>query len=107
YLIIFILILIYIIMGMFIEGIAILVLTLPVTYPIVVLELGFDGIWFGVIMVMLINIGALTPPLGILAFIINAVDNEIPLQVIFKGLIPLLIVMVGFTVLCVIFPEII
>ncbi|WP_078392576.1 TRAP transporter large permease [Shouchella patagoniensis] len=106
YVIIVLLLIIFFILGLFLEGIAILVLTLPIVYPIVT-QLGFDGIWFGVIMVMVFNMGVITPPLGISVFVINGVARDIPVQTIFRGVIPMLITMVLFTILLVIFPEIV
>lgn len=106
YTIMALIILIYIFLGLFLEGIAILVLTLPIVYPLIT-QLGFDGIWFGVIMVMVFNIGTLTPPLGIGIYVINGVIPEIPIQRIFKGVVPMVVTMVLFTIILVIFPEIV
>lgn len=97
---------IYIILGLFLEGIAILVLTLPVVYPIVI-NLGFDGVWFGIMMVMVINIGLITPPLGISVYIISGVMKDIPLERIFKGVLPMLGAMVVAVILFLLFPELI
>lgn len=104
--IIAIILIIYFLLGLFLEGIAILVLTLPIVYPLVI-SLGFDGIWFGIIMVMVFNMGVITPPLGISVYVIHGVAKEIPVQTIFKGVIPMLITMIIFTILLVIFPEIV
>ncbi|WP_054711691.1 TRAP transporter large permease [Bacillus sp. JCM 19041] len=106
YVIMALLLIIFFILGLFLEGIAILVLTLPIVYPIVT-QLGFDGIWFGVIMVMVFNMGVITPPLGISVFVINGVARDIPVQTIFRGVVPMLITMIIFTILLVIFPEIV
>ncbi|MBP1971237.1 tripartite ATP-independent transporter DctM subunit [Virgibacillus natechei] len=106
YTIMALILLIYLFLGLFLEGIAILVLTLPIVYPLII-ELGFDGIWFGVIMVIVFNIGSLTPPLGISIFVVNGVAPEIPIHTIFKGIIPMVITMVIFTIILIIFPEIV
>ncbi|MGJ9385037.1 TRAP transporter large permease [Salipaludibacillus sp. CF4.18] len=98
--------LVYLVLGMFMEGIAIMVLTLPIVYPIVT-QLGFDGIWFGIIMVMVLNIGVLTPPLGLSIYIISGVVKDVPIDKIFRGVTPMVIVMVFFTILLVVFPEIV
>ncbi|MBY0221396.1 TRAP transporter large permease [Sporosarcina aquimarina] len=94
------------ILGLFMEGIAILVLTLPIIYPLI-MELGFNGVWFGIIMVMVINMGLITPPLGISVFIINGVDKTIPIPTIFKGVIPILVTMIVFTFVVIIFPNVV
>ncbi|WP_158734771.1 TRAP transporter large permease [Alteribacillus sp. YIM 98480] len=98
--------LVYFILGLFLEGIAILVLTLPVIYPLVT-QLGFDGVWFGVIMVMVMNIGLITPPLGISVYIISGVVKDIPIERIFKGVTPMLAAMVLAIILFTVFPELI
>lgn len=106
YLILALILIVYFILGMFMEGIAIMVLTLPIVYPLII-QLGFDGMWFGVIMVMILNIGVLTPPLGISVYVISGVVKDIPIQEIFKGVVPTIITMVLFTILLIIFPEIV
>lgn len=96
---------VYIVLGMFLEGIAILVLTMPIIYPIII-DLGFDGIWFGIIMIILINIGVLTPPLGLTVFIISGIVPHVPITNLFRAVIPVIFVMLLFIVLLIIFPEI-
>ncbi|MGE0801089.1 MAG: TRAP transporter large permease [Lautropia sp.] len=74
----------YVILGMFLEGAAMMLITIPIFYPVVV-ELGFSGIWFGVLVVMMLEIGMLTPPFGMVAFVIRSVAPSVPLADIFKG----------------------
>src|SRR5690606_1210184 len=93
-------------LGLFMESIAILVLTLPIIYPLI-MELGFNGVWFGIIMTMVINMGLITPPLGMNVFIINGVARDIPIPTIFRGVIPMLVTMIVFTVLLVAFPDVV
>ncbi|NWO15227.1 TRAP transporter large permease subunit, partial [Virgibacillus sp.] len=85
-------------------GLSLIVLTIPIVYPII-LELGFNGVWFGIIMVMAINIGSLTPPLGISIFVIKGVAPNIPVQTIFKGAIPMIVGMIICILLLIIFPS--
>jgi len=106
YLIMAMILLVYFILGMFLEGIAIMVLTLPIVYPLIT-QLGFDGLWFGIIIVMVLNIGVLTPPLGLSVYIISGVVKDVPIQQIFRGVIPAVLTMVAFTIILVIFPEIV
>ncbi len=94
------------ILGCFVEGLSILVLTLPIVYPIVT-ELGFNGVWFGVIMVMIINIGSLTPPLGISVYDVKGVAKDVPIQTIFRGITPFVIAMIACVAVLVIFPQIV
>ncbi|TKC18418.1 TRAP transporter large permease [Robertmurraya kyonggiensis] len=106
YLIMAMILVVYFILGMFMEGIAIMVLTLPIVYPLIT-QLGFDGLWFGIIMVMVLNIGVLTPPLGLSVYIISGVVRDVPIEKIFKGVIPAIVTMIVFTIILVIFPEIV
>jgi TRAP-type C4-dicarboxylate transport system permease large subunit len=106
YLIMALILIVYFFLGMFLEGIAIMVLTLPIVYPIVT-QLGFDGLWFGIIMVMVLNIGILTPPLGLSVYIISGIVKDVPIEKIFKGVVPSIITMVIFTIILIIFPEIV
>ncbi|MBU8564920.1 TRAP transporter large permease [Virgibacillus pantothenticus] len=93
-------------LGCFIEGLSLIVLTIPIIYPII-LELGFNGVWFGIIMVMAINIGSLTPPLGISIFVIKGVATDIPVQTIFKGAIPMIAGMIICVLILIVFPSIV
>ncbi|WP_353625608.1 TRAP transporter large permease [Bacillus sp. JCM 19041] len=105
YVILLFILIAYFILGLFLEGIAIFVLTLPVTYPLII-ELGFDGIWFGVIMVMVMNIGLVTPPLGISVYIISGVAKDIPIQKIFRAMVPMIFAMLVCVAILVAFPQI-
>lgn len=106
YVILTLILLVYFVLGMFMEGIAIMVLTLPIVYPLII-QLGFDGLWFGIIMVMVLNIGVLTPPLGLSVYVISGVVRNVPIQKIFRGVIPAVVTMVIFTVVLIIFPGIV
>lgn len=104
--ILFLILVVYFILGMFLEGIAIFVLTLPVVYPLIT-TLGFDGVWFGVVMVFVMNIGLITPPLGLSVYVISGVAKDIPIQRIFRGVVPMLFMMVICLVIIVIIPEVV
>ncbi|MCM3706606.1 MULTISPECIES: TRAP transporter large permease [Cytobacillus] len=106
YVVLALILVVYFILGMFLEGIAIMTLTLPIVYPIIS-QLGFDGLWFGIIMIMLINIGVLTPPLGLSVYIISGVVKDVPIEKIFRGVIPAICTMVVLTIILIIFPEIV
>ena len=93
------------ILGTFMEGIAILVLTMPILYPLVI-DLGFSGIWFGIIMVVMLNIGLVTPPVGVNVYVTAGVAKDVPLMTIFRGVIPLWIAMIVCAILLVVFPQI-
>jgi len=82
-------ILLYIILGMFLEIFSSIVLTVPILFPTVV-ALGFDPIWFGVLMVRVMEIGLITPPIGMNVFMLAGVSDT-PLSTIFRGIVPFLI----------------
>ncbi len=106
YIILFLILIVLFILGLFIEGLSIFVLTLSILHPMVT-ALGFDGIWFGVIMVMVVNIGLLTPPLGVSIFVIKGVARDIPIQTIFRGVTPMVIAMVICTAILIAFPQLV
>jgi tripartite ATP-independent transporter DctM subunit len=103
--ILFILIAIYIVLGMFLEGFSILVLTLPIVIPIVQ-ALGYDLIWFGVLMVILLEMGLISPPVGINVFVVKGLVPDVPMGQIFKGILPFWAAMAVCIVILVMFPEI-
>ncbi|WP_028035312.1 TRAP transporter large permease [Chelativorans sp. J32] len=79
-------IVLYLVLGCLLEGMSMLLLTLPIVYPLVT-GMGFDPIWFGVLAVTLIEIGLITPPLGMNVFVLNSALPQIPLRTIFRGVI--------------------
>jgi TRAP-type C4-dicarboxylate transport system permease large subunit len=97
---------IYLLLGMFLDPIGIMVLTLPLMIPLVE-SYGFDLIWFGVVVIKLLEIGLITPPVGLNVFVIaNVVGREVPLDRIFAGILRFLTVDVLVLVLIVAFPAI-
>jgi TRAP-type C4-dicarboxylate transport system permease large subunit len=82
-------VLVYLIGGCVIDAMALIMLTIPIFLPIV-LNLGLDPIWFGVIIVLVTQMGVITPPVGINAYVVNGVDPSIPLEEIFRGCLPFL-----------------
>ena len=95
----------YIVLGCVLVGLAMIILTIPVIYP-VVSALGYDPIWFGVVMVIVLEIGLITPPVGLNVFVMKGVAKDIPLQTIFRGVVPFIIASVAAIVLVIIFPDI-
>jgi len=84
-----VIVIVFLILGCFLPAMLTLILTIPILYP-VILAMGFDPIWFGVIMVRMIEIGGLTPPLGIDCFVLSGVSG-VPLGTIFRGVVPFVI----------------
>ncbi len=99
------LILIYIVLGMFLEGFSILVLTLPIVVPIVE-ALHYDLIWFGVIMVIVLEMGLISPPVGLNVFVVKGLVPEVPIGRIFAGVVPFWLAMAVCVVLLIAFPQI-
>lgn len=99
-------ILMYLIMGMVLDGLGMMMLTLPVVFPTIV-GLGYDPIWFGVLLVKLIEIGVVTPPVGLNCYVVNGVRPDIPLQSVFKGVAPFLVGEVVILAVIVNFPELV
>ena len=98
-------ILVYLVGGCFIDSLALIMLTVPIFYP-VVLDLGFDPMWFGVVIVLVTQIGVITPPVGVNAYVVSGVVMDIPLEDIFKGVVPLLGALIIGTLLMIPFPQI-
>ncbi|MDP6020029.1 MAG: TRAP transporter large permease [Alphaproteobacteria bacterium] len=80
----------YTVLGMFMDAIGMLLLTLPVVYPAVI-GLGYDPIWFGIIVVKMVEICLITPPIGLNCYVVNGVRPDIPLEDVFKGIAPFFI----------------
>jgi len=100
-----VMIFIYFIGGFFMDSMALIVVTIPIFFP-VVLRLGFDPIWFGVIIVLVAEMGVITPPVGVNVFVIKGIAPDIPLFKIFRGILPFLVALIIMTILLVIFPKI-
>jgi len=95
----------YIILGTFMEGFAILVLTLPIVDPLI-RELGFDPIWFGVVMVIVLEMGLISPPVGVNVFVVKGIAKDVPMGDIFQGILPFWLAMIACLALIVVFPDI-
>jgi tripartite ATP-independent transporter DctM subunit len=105
YLIHTIIVIIYLFLGCFLDAISMMVLTMPVIFPIV-LALGFDPIWFGVIAVLMMEAGLITPPMGLNIFTVAGVAKDTPVETIFRGVAPFLISIFFIVFLITIFPKI-
>jgi len=104
YVILTIILLGYLVLGCFLDATSMMVLTLPVIFP-TILQLGFDPIWFGVISVLMMEAGLITPPLGLNVFVISGVAG-VPIEVVFRGASYFLLAIFAVVVLITIFPQI-
>ena len=100
-----IILLAYIVMGTFLEGFAMLVLTLPIVHPLI-LALGYDPIWFGVVMVIVLEMGLISPPVGVNVFVVKGIAGDTPMSDIFLGILPFWLAMGVCLALLVAFPQI-
>lgn len=85
--VILVIVAVYVILGCFLESLSMMLLTVPIFYPIVQM-LGFDLIWFGILVIVVIEISMITPPIGMNIFVLRGVLPDIPTKTIFKGVIP-------------------
>jgi len=96
----------YVVLGCFMDALGMMLLTIPVFYP-VVLELGYDPVWFGVVLVLVIEMGLITPPVGINVFVVRGVaPAHVRLAQIFAGIVPFLMAFVVAVALLIAFPGI-
>jgi C4-dicarboxylate transporter DctM subunit len=96
---------IYFIGGFFMDAMGLIVVTIPIFFPIVE-KLGFDPIWFGVIIVLVTEMGVITPPVGVNVFVIKGIAPDVPLELIFKGIFPFLAALIIVTAILILFPQI-
>jgi len=80
----------YFVLGMFMDAIAMLVITVPVVFPIIQ-SLGIDPVWFGIITVLTVELGLITPPVGMNVFVIKAMAPHVGLGEIFRGVAPFIV----------------
>ena len=98
-------ILVYLVGGCFMDALAMIMLTIPIFFP-VVQTLGFDPIWFGVIIVLITEMGVITPPVGVNVYVVYGVAKDVPLEKIFKGVFPMLLALLVCNVILILFPQI-
>lgn len=96
---------IYLIGGCFMDSLALITLTIPILYPIV-LQLGYNSVWFGVMIVLAAEMGVITPPVGVNVYVIKGVAQDVPLHVIFRGILPFLLALFVAIALILVFPQI-
>ena len=105
YIVLLVVVIIYLILGCLMDTLSMLLLTLPIICPIM-FNLGFDPIWFGVIITLLIEAALITPPIGMNVFIIAGIAEGVPMYTVFRGILPFLIMMLVGLFILTIFPQI-
>jgi C4-dicarboxylate transporter DctM subunit len=97
---------IYLVLGMLISAIGMMMLTVPFVFPVIV-KLGFDPLWFGIIVVVMCEIAFLTPPVAMNIYAVKAMTPDISIETIIKGIVPFLLVSFLFIVFLIIFPDVV
>jgi C4-dicarboxylate transporter, DctM subunit len=100
-----VIILLYLCGGCFMDALAMVMLTVPIFFP-VAQALGFDPIWFGVVIVLITEMGVITPPVGVNVYVVYGVAKDVPLEAIFKGVLPMLLALVICNLMLLVFPQI-
>jgi C4-dicarboxylate transporter, DctM subunit len=95
----------YLVLGCLMDALAMVILTVPIIFPVIV-HLGFDPIWFGVIVVMTVELGLIHPPVGMIVFVIKSVVHELDFTTIFKGVLPFIVTDLIRLVILITFPII-
>jgi len=100
-----VIILVYLFGGCFMDALAMIMLTIPIFFPISQ-ALGFDPIWFGVVIVLITEMGVITPPVGVNVYVVYGVAKDVPLETIFKGVFPMLLALLLCNLILIFFPQI-
>jgi C4-dicarboxylate transporter DctM subunit len=95
--------LMYLVLGCLMDAMAMIILTIPIVFP-VVMALGFDPIWFGVIIVMTVELGLIHPPVGMIVFVIKSVIHDLSFSTIFKGVLPFIVTDIVRLIILIAFP---
>jgi len=106
YLILCLFILMYLFLGAVLDVWGMLILTLPFVFPIM-MDLGFDPVWFGVFVVLMTELALITPPIGINVYIMHGIAEDVPLTTIFLGIAPFVVVVLMFVALITAFPQLV
>jgi len=105
YVLLALILVIYLLLGCVMNILPAVIVTLPIFYP-TVLALGFDPIWFGVILVIIMEMGLITPPVGMNVFVIKGVAKDVEIGTIYRGIFPFLLAMIAGVIILTIFPDI-
>ncbi len=95
----------YLLLGCFVDGLSMILITMPIVYPIVT-KIGFDGVLFGLLVTKMIEIGAITPPVGLNAFVVKSMVPDVPIGEVFRGCWPFVVMELLIVALLIAFPQI-
>ncbi|MFC1861149.1 TRAP transporter large permease subunit [Chloroflexota bacterium] len=99
-------ILIYILLGCFIEPIPMLIITVPVVLPVIT-DFGFDPVWFGVIAILMTEAALITPPVGLNVYVIGGLMKDVSLVSVFRGAVPFVLAIVAVVIILAAFPQVV
>lgn len=105
-LVILALLIMYLVLGSIFDSLAALVITLPFVMPLV-LGMGYHPVWWGIIMVIIIELGLITPPIGVNVFVLYGIAGNIPMRTIFRGIMPFLVAELVCVAALVLFPDLV
>ena len=97
--------LLYLLLGCLLDGAAMMLLTIPIFFPLA-MRLGFDPIWFGILICRAMEMAMITPPIGINVYVIAGVAPDVPMHIIFKGIFPFLMADIAHVLLLIVVPSI-
>ena len=95
----------YFVLGCLLDSLAMILLTIPIVFPIVK-ALNYDPVWFGIIIVMVVELGLITPPIGMNVFVIKGITKDVPLETIFRGVTPFIVAQIILILILIAFPSI-
>jgi C4-dicarboxylate transporter DctM subunit len=95
----------YFVLGCLLDSLAMILLTIPIVFPIIK-ALNYDPVWFGIIIVMVVELGLITPPIGMNVFVIKGIAKDVPLETIFRGVTPFIIAQIILIIILIAFPRI-
>jgi TRAP-type C4-dicarboxylate transport system permease large subunit len=98
---------IYLVLGCLIDAMPLILLTIPIFYPIIVGVYGYDPIWYGVIIVVVVGMGSITPPVGVNVFILKGLVPDVPIGTIFRGVWPFVVADLAVCILLILFPALV
>jgi tripartite ATP-independent transporter DctM subunit len=102
--VIFMLMIVYLILGSIFDSLAAMVITMPFVLPLVV-DLGYHPVWWGIVLVMIIEVGMITPPIGLNVFVLYGVAQNVPLSTIFRGILPFVVADIIRIIIVILFPA--
>jgi TRAP-type C4-dicarboxylate transport system permease large subunit len=101
-----VIVIVYLFGGCFMDALAMIMLTIPIFYPVAT-ALGFHPIWFGVAIVLVTEMGVITPPVGVNVYVVHGIAKDVPLEVIFRGVAPFVLALLACVAIILTFPQIV